>query len=59
MALTWAFAARLHRQPQLARVSSKLVRITTDSVDSAFVTSFDDTRAAAVPVTADNMAACR
>jgi len=45
--------------PALRDNDETMVRITTDSVYNAFVTNFNDTRAAAVPGTADNVAACR
>ncbi|WP_432150609.1 phospholipase D-like domain-containing protein [Streptomyces sp. bgisy029] len=45
--------------PALRDNDEALVRITTDSVYNAFVTNFNDTRAAAVPGAADNVAACR
>lgn len=42
--------------PALRDNDEALVRITTDSVYNAFITNFNDTRAAAVPGAADNVA---
>ena len=45
--------------PALRDNDESMVRINSEAVYQAFVTNFDDTRAAAVPGTSDNVAACR
>ncbi|MFI5801709.1 phospholipase D-like domain-containing protein [Streptomyces sp. NPDC051561] len=45
--------------PALRDNDESMVRITNESIYQAFVTNFNDTRAAAMPGTSDNVAVCR